>query len=143
MNSIGQIKKMSYSDWLGVATSGLCAIHCALTPVFFAAKPVLESTVGEHHHGSGFWALLDYVFLVVSLSAVWYSARHTHHKGIKIVLWGAWVVFAIGLVSEPFHFQYGKWFMYAGSFTLVVAHVYNHHYCKKSRIAVHTDRSIS
>ncbi len=129
---MSQMKKINYSDLLGVAASGLCAIHCALTPLFFATRPVLESTLGHHHHGAGFWALLDYLFLVLSLVAVWYSARHTSHTGIKKVLWGAWIIFAIGLLSEPFHFHHGIWFMYAGSITLVVAHLYNHRYCKKS-----------
>lgn len=132
---MGQLKRLQYSDLLGVAASGLCAIHCAITPLFFAARPVLESTMGEHSHGSGFWALLDYIFLVLSLAAVWYSAKHTTHTGIKRVLWGAWGLFAIGLLSELFHFHEGIWFMYVGSFTLVAAHLYNHRYCK-SRIAI-------
>lgn len=126
-----QTKKLNYSDWLGAAASGLCVIHCTLTPLLFAARPMLESTLDVHAHGSGFWALLDYLFLILSLAAVWYSARHTGHTGIKWILWGAWGIFAIGLLSEPFHFSYGKWFMYAGSITLVVAHLYNHRYCKK------------
>lgn len=140
---IGQTGKLSYSDVLGVAASGLCAIHCALTPVFFATRPILENTIGKHSHGSGFWALLDYLFLVLSLVSVWYSARYTTHTAIKSVLWGAWVVFAMGLLSETFHFPYGKWFMYIGSITLVVAHVHNHQYCKKSKRNVtseNTDR---
>ncbi|MEL6305436.1 MAG: MerC domain-containing protein, partial [Bacteroidota bacterium] len=104
-NGAGQIEKLRYSDFLGVAASGLCAIHCALTPVFFAARPILESTVGHHHHGNGFWSLLDYLFLVLSLAAVWYSARHTRHKGIRKVLWVAWVVFAIPMVISMCHDQ--------------------------------------
>ncbi|MEM6892167.1 MAG: MerC domain-containing protein [Bacteroidota bacterium] len=136
-NGTGQIEKLSYSDFLGVAASGLCAIHCALTPLFFAARPVLESTMGHHHHhGDGFWGLLDYLFLVLSLVAVWYSAKHTHHKRIRWVLWAAWAVFAIGLLSEIFHFEQGKWLMYAGSIVLVVAHWYNHRYCKRLRTDV-------
>ena len=136
MRSIGQMEKLGYSDFLGAVASGLCAIHCALTPVFFAARPVLETTMGKHSHGPGFWALLDYLFLVLSLAAVWYSARHTDHTGIKRALWGAWSIFAIGLLSESFHFHHGIWFMYVGSITLVVTHLYNHRHCKKSRMKV-------
>lgn len=140
-NTINQMEKLKYSDLLGVAASGLCAIHCALTPLFFAAKPVLESTMGEHSHGTGFWAFLDYFFLVFSLLAVWYSARHTKHKTIKMVLWIAWVVFAFGLLSELFHIHYGIWFMYIGSIALVVAHLYNHRYCKNLKIKVSTEKT--
>ncbi len=132
MNAKGQTQKLGYSDLLGVSASGLCAIHCAIAPLLFASKPLLESTLGEHghSHGPGFWALLDYLFLLLSLVAVWYSAKHTSHKKIKAVLWIAWVVFSLGLLSESFHFERGKWFMYMGSIVLVVAHTYNHRYHK-------------
>ena len=115
---------------MGVAASGLCAIHCTLTPIFFAARPVLEGTMGSHTHGVSFWGALDYVFLVLSLVAVWYSARHSGHPTIKKVLWIAWLVFAVGLLSEPLDIAYGKWLMYAGSLVLVVAHLQNYRYCQ-------------
>ena len=124
--------KLGRSDILGVTASGLCAIHCTITPILFAAKPVMEGTLGEHAHGSAFWALFDYVFLILSLVAVWYSARHTSLTSIKWVLWAAWLVFAFGLLSEPLEIPYGKWFMYAGSITLVIAHLQNYRYCQKN-----------
>ena len=127
---MNQLKKLDYSDWLGAATSGLCAIHCMLTPLFFAAKPVLESTGVEHAHG--LWGMLDFVFLILSLLAVWFSARHTTHSTLKWVLWFAWGVFAVGLLSESFAF--GKWLMYAGSITLVIAHIKNHRHCQQCKL---------
>ncbi len=127
------IRNLNRSDLFGAAVSGLCAIHCTLTPIFFVAKPVIESTVGEHAHGSHLWLALDYIFLVLSLGAVWYSSRHTNHQMIKRVLWIAWFVFAFGLLSEPFDLSFGKAFMYLGSITLVIAHVKNYRYCRKCR----------
>ncbi len=123
--------KINQSDIFGAAVSGLCAVHCTLTPLFFASRPLLERSFGEHAHGSGFWAALDYVFLFLSLLAVWYSARHTTHKTLKWVLWGAWLVFAIGLLSEPLDFSHGIWLMYAGSIALVLAHIQNYRYCQR------------
>ena len=133
MRAKGQIQKLRYSDLLGVSASGLCAIHCALAPVLFASRPVLESSLAEHGHGPGFWALLDYLFLILSLLAVWFSARHTINKRIKVIFWVSWLVFTVGLLSESFHFEQGKWFMYLGSIALVVAHSYNHRYCKTNK----------
>jgi hypothetical protein len=127
-----QTENLEYSDWLGAAASGLCAIHCTLTPLLFAAKPVLEGSSGEHH-SPGFWAALDYIFLGLSLLAVWYSARHTSHGTVKWVLWAAWIVFAIGLLSEPLELSFGKWLMYAGSISLVIAHLKNYHHCQKCK----------
>lgn len=131
---MNQTKKLDYSDWLGAATSGLCAIHCTLTPLFFAAKPVLESTVGED--GLGVWGMLDYVFLILSLLAVWYSTRHTTHAHLKWILWLAWAVFAIGLLAEPLELSFGKWLMYAGSITLVIAHIKNYRHCQQCKLEV-------
>lgn len=127
---MSQIKKLDYSDWLGAAASGLCAIHCTLTPLFFAAKPVWESTAVEYGHGV--WGMLDYVFLILSFLAVRYSALHTTHITLKWVLWLAWGVFALGLLSESFAF--GKWLMYAGSITLVIAHIKNYRHCQQCKV---------
>ena len=127
-------RKINRSDIMGALASGLCAIHCGLTPLlFFAAQPVLESTVDGHSHGSIWWGALDYVFLILSLVAVYFSAKHTHHKEIKWVLWIAWSIFAIGLLSEPFHLSYGKWLMYIGSAVLIIAHLKNYQYTQNLR----------
>ena len=124
--------KINRSDILGASASALCAIHCTLSPLLFALKPVLESTNGNHSHTAGCWAALDYIFLVISLVAVWYSARHTNHSNIKWILWAAWGLFAFGLLSEPFDLSFGKWLMYGGSFTLFITHWKNYQLCQKS-----------
>lgn len=120
--------KTSLSDIFGAAISGLCAIHCTLTPLLFATRPLLESTLGAHSHHSGWWATLDYVFLTLSLLAVWYSSRHGSPVNIKWILWLGWVVFAAGLISEHLHFPRGIWLMYAGSIALITAHLYSYRY---------------
>ena len=129
---MSHIRKLDFSDWLGVAASCLCAIHCTLTPIFFAAKPIWETTMGEHVHG--IWEMLDYVFLILSLMAVWYSARHTTHTTLKWVLWFAWGIFTVGLLTESFFF--GKWLMYTGSIILVMAHIKNYRHCQKCKLGM-------
>jgi hypothetical protein len=122
----------NYSNLLGAAASGLCAVHCAATPLLFAAKPILEHATMDHGHahGSSLWAVFDYVFLVLSFVAVWYSARHTDHRLLKRILWISWSVFAVGLLSESFHLPYSHWLMYGGSIALVVAHLKNFQHCR-------------
>lgn len=122
----------NYSNLLGAAASGLCAIHCAVTPLLFAAKPMLEHAAAEHGHahGSPLWAAFDYIFLVLSFVAVWFSARHTNHNTLKKALWVSWLVFAVGILFEAFHLPYGHWLMYSGSIALVVAHLLNYRHCR-------------
>lgn len=122
----------NYSNLLGAAASGLCAIHCAATPFIFAAKPLIEQVYDghEHAHGSPLWAAFDYIFLVLSFVAVWYSTRYTNHRNLKRLLWLGWVVFAAGILFEAFHLPYGHWLMYGGSFALVVTHLANYRHCQ-------------
>lgn len=76
------------------------------------------------------WAMLDYLFLFVSLLAVWYSARHTSSRSVRLLLWVGWAGFAAGLLLEAGAFAFGKWLMYAGSVALVVTHVVNFRHCR-------------
>ncbi len=127
-------KRVIYADWLGISASGLCLIHCALTPLLFTAKPLYYGMIGRQVHNHGAWAALDYVFLILSFLAVWYAARNTSFITLKWVLWAAWIAFTIGLLLESMHLAFGHWLMYVGSITLVMAHIKNfyhgQHHCK-------------
>jgi len=125
-------RSSSYSNLLGAAASGLCAVHCAITPLIFAAKPLLAHAHDghEHAHGSPLWAAFDYIFLALSFVAVWYSVRNTSHSNLKKVLWASWGVFAAGILFEAFHLPYGHWLMYTGSIALVVGHLLNYRHCQ-------------
>ena len=119
----------SRSDFFGAVISGICAVHCTLTPFLFAARPLLETTGHAAAHGDYWWALLDYVFLFFSLLAVGYSVRRTDSPSIRIWLWVAWAVFALGLLLEPLELPFAKALMYVGSFTLIFAHLRNLRHC--------------
>lgn len=116
---------------MGVAVSALCAIHCTLTPLLFAAKPLLESTVDEGSRHSLLWHGLDYIFLILSLLAVWFSSRNTGYKLIALLLWLAWGLFTVGIFAEQCEFEAGKWLMYFGSISLVITHLQNYRYCRQ------------
>ena len=121
------------SDLLGVSASGLCAVHCILTPFLFAARPVMDGTIGQFVYDSGLWFVMDYIFWMFSLAAVWYSTRFTSHATIKWILWISLSVFTGGLLSEALELSYGKWFMYLGSISLIITHLQNHRYCQKCK----------
>lgn len=135
---MNRLTRLNYSDVMGVTASGLCAIHCAITPFLFASKPLLEFALVDHahNHGPGVWQYLDYFFLVVSFFAVLFSTSLTHLNKIKWMLWGGWFIFSFGLLSEALHIHGGIWMMYLGSFILVIAHLYNHRRCRNVKVSV-------
>jgi hypothetical protein len=128
-------RKTDYADWIGIAASALCTLHCLLTPVVFAAKPFLVTVSAGHSHGPAFWSFLDYVFLALSLLAIWYAVGHAANSFMKIALWIFWGLFAAGLLMESNEIMMGKWLMYAGSFALIMLHLVNYHQ-HKHRLSV-------
>lgn len=134
---MNRLVRLTNSDIIGVAASGLCALHCAIAPLIFATRPFVKVSVdyGHDHHGFGIWAIMDYLFMAISFFAVRYSAKQNQHKVLKWVLWAAWVVFTMGLALEAFAFENGVVLMYTGSFVLIIAHSYSHRYCKRIKVS--------
>jgi hypothetical protein len=123
-------------DLVGMLASGLCAIHCAMVPLFFAAQPLVYEAISEaghhgHEHGHGLWASLDIVFLVLSLIAVHYAAKASHQPKTRAWLWGGLGVFAAGLLME--YLGMVGWLMYVGSAILVITHLVNFRQCRVPR----------
>ncbi|MEO0340777.1 MAG: MerC domain-containing protein [Bacteroidota bacterium] len=127
-------RNVDYSDFMGVAASALCTIHCALSPLLFMTKPAVIQTFGRPAHSHDAWASLDYIFLILSLIAVWYSSEHTANDNLSWVLWGAWSLFAIGLFLEPLELSFGIFLMYIGSILLVITHLENYRHCQHCTI---------
>ncbi len=126
MSRLLSTEKLKISDMFGASISGLCALHCALSPLLFISKPLTTGLTDHHHHGNSFWAVLDFVFLALSLVAVWYSSTHTSIKASKWLLWLAWFALAFGIVAEHADIPNGTWLMYAGSISLIIIHIRNY-----------------
>ncbi len=108
------------SDKIGIVSAVLCSIHCLIVPVLFLVK---VSWAQQHRTVSlpAWWELMDYVFMVISFTAVSHSAGHTPFKIIKIFLWIFWVVLMISIVfSSLLH-----WMAYFASAGLIITHFMN------------------
>jgi len=60
------------SDIMGALASGLCMMHCIITPFLFAALATTCSEVGPL-----WWKMVDFVFLVITFIAIRYTAKST------------------------------------------------------------------
>ena len=111
-------------DWLGLAASILCAIHCVATPFVFAAFPLLREA-------GGLWSMIDIGFLFISLFAVWGTVRVTGVQWVRYVGPIGWVVLALGVAAERVGVAGSDAMMYLGAAGLLVAHVANIRYCRR------------
>ena len=118
------------SDVFGAIANGLCLVHCMITPIIFAVKPVLDNAFLGQAQWGHYWASLDYAFWIISFVAVWISARNTSNRKIKWAFWVAWFVFAVGIILGANSVEIGSWLMHIGSLSLLLAHIKNYQYCQ-------------
>ncbi|MCU0354528.1 MAG: MerC domain-containing protein [Cytophagales bacterium] len=106
-------------DWMGIASSVGCIIHCLLMPI------LLSSAASFTAHSEYHW--LDFLFLTLAAVAVWFTVRKTHSMLVRIILVAAWAIFAGSIIWEE-SIPFASVLMYAGSVLLIVGHALNLRY---------------
>ncbi|WP_299017096.1 MerC domain-containing protein [uncultured Polaribacter sp.] len=115
------------SDTIGMFSSGLCMVHCLLTPFIFVSQ--INTNVTEQIKPF-WWSNLDYLFLVIGFFAVFQSTKNTTRTLMKILLWLFWsLLFLLVLNEKNEIFHLPDLIMYAVTITLVILHFYNLKYC--------------
>ncbi len=114
-------------DKLGITLSGLCAIHCLITPFLAVAIPVLGETFEQP------WVhILMAVFVVpVGLFAFYSGYNHHKKKGLTALGVAGLGMVGVGLLAPISGINlFGHDFItITGSLCLVVAHVLNRRAC--------------
>jgi uncharacterized BrkB/YihY/UPF0761 family membrane protein len=112
-----------YADYAGIIAAAICLIHCLAAPLVLGAAAHSH----EHaHHPEGPWYLhrgWDFVFLGIGLMAVRYSARHSHHRWMKWLLWGTFASLAMSVLLEASG-EIFRYMVYVASAALISAHVF-------------------
>ncbi len=114
-------------DALGIGTSILCAIHCALLPVLLGSLPVFG--VNIIHNLVFEWGMIALAFAVGSYSL--FHGYIKHHRSLVPVL-----IFSFGfifLVLKQFFVQYEIPFLIIAVVLIISAHFYNYRLCHRSK----------
>ncbi|HQW92301.1 MAG: MerC domain-containing protein [Chitinophagaceae bacterium] len=114
-------------DALGIGTSIICAIHCALLPVLMSTLPIFGINI--IHNVFFEWGMIVLAFVVGS-----YSLFHgfvKHHRSVVPVL-----IFSVGfifLVLKQFFVQYEILLLVIAVICIISAHFYNYRLCHRSK----------
>ena len=115
------------SDLFGALASGLCLIHCLITPFIFLAQTCSRTCCDT---APMWWRTIDFIFLIVSFFAVHWSVKLTTKSWLKIAFWGSWVGFFLLLSNEHLHIlALPHEITYLPSLGLIALHFYNRKYC--------------
>ena len=116
------------SDLLGAAASGLCMIHCMATPLIFISKACTATCCAS---APLWWQLVDYLFLVISLVAIYYASKNSTNTYVKVGLYTSWVLLLGTILCERFLLGVvPASVVYIPALFIVILHIYNHKYCK-------------
>ena len=117
----------SKSDVMGATASALCLVHCLAAPFLFVAQ------AGVAIHGEGhphWWGVLDLVFLVISLVAVYWSAKHTSKRWVYYAFWSSWLFLTFVVMNEKLSLApLPEVLIFIPTVALIFIHLYNRKYC--------------
>ncbi|MFK7755861.1 MAG: MerC domain-containing protein [Flavobacteriales bacterium] len=111
------------SDTFGALASGLCMVHCFITPFVFIAQTCSATCCDS---APAWWRWIDYVFLIISFFAVYSSSRNSGNNFIKKALWISWSALFIILVNLQLKLVPIPGFLkHISALSLVTFHLYN------------------
>ena len=110
------------ADYMGIAGSVLCLIHCLVTPAL-----AIGGSLSLHDHPAG--GLLNYFFILFNGIAVYFATRDHNIPVLRYFLWTAFVLFSCSLLLEKYNFTF-QLLGYLWSALLILGHGYNLLYCK-------------
>ena len=116
------------SDTIGAIASTLCVIHCLVTPLLFAAQSYLAV---QYEAISFWWKNLDFLFVAISIVAVYRSVKKSTNIYLKYALWVSCLVLFLLIVNEKLAWiSLEEYITYIAALTLAILHVYNLNYCQ-------------
>ncbi len=112
-------KRLPYiSDRVGIIASVVCLVHCLIFPVLVLLRIPLSEWLHE------FWHALEYLFLLVSFAAVYFSARSTAKPWMRYFLWVSFFALAASILLKHYEDVFDTMAIVA-AVILIVAHIVN------------------
>lgn len=116
------------SDHIGVTASSLCMLHCFFTPLLFLSQATSVTFTQEIPF---LWQSLNYVFLLISFLAIYYTAKNSSKLSVKVLLVSTWLILSSLIINEFFEIiSIPELYTYAAATSLAGLHVYNLKYCR-------------
>ena len=125
------LRKNIQSDLIGVIASGLCAIHCIVTPFLFLAQSC--SSTSCCGSTPSWWSSIDYLFIGITFLAVYQSGKNSSKSWIKYGLLVIWGLLSVLVLNEKFNLlNIAEGWKYLTAVGLICLHLYNLKFCRCS-----------
>jgi len=119
--------RQNNSDTFGALASGLCLLHCIITPFIF----IVQSSTADHVEVPVWWGTIDIILIIISFIAVYWSGKNTTKQWVKFGLWLCWALMSFVIINEKIGLlELSESSIYAPAIGLISLHIYNRKYCK-------------
>jgi len=119
-----------HHDKLGIVSSTLCMIHCIGTPFIFFAKACQTTCCSG---APVWWLVIDYIFLVISFVAIYYTTQKKINIWLNKLFWISWTTLLFAVIEHSFSLSLvPNYFIYIPAFIIILLHIYSLKYCKCS-----------
>ena len=116
------------TDNIGIIASALCMVHCIATPFIFFVQ-TCSTTCCEA--SPTWWKSFDFIFLVISLFAIYHSSKNTSENWMKYAMWTSWFLLLAVIANENIQlFELYPYTNYTPAILLIVLHIYNLKCCQ-------------
>ena len=114
-------------DGVGIFTSLLCAIHCALLPVVLPTLSLFG--IGINHNNFFEWSMIGIAFLV-GVYALIHGYKKHHHQILPFIIFLGGFVF---LVAKQFFADQKLVLLLLAVFSIITAHLINYKFCTRNQ----------
>ena len=130
------IKKIQY-DKIGIISSSLCMIHCMGTPFIFIAKACTTTCCSN---APTWWLMIDYLFLIISFVAIYFTTTKELKSWINISFWTIWIFLLLATLDHSLRLSiFPNYFIYVPASLIIILHFCNLNFniCKNENCNQH------
>ncbi|MCH9625393.1 MAG: hypothetical protein S4CHLAM123_05670 [Chlamydiales bacterium] len=122
------IRSKFNADYIGMASSSLCLVHCMMTLFIFIAQACTMSCCASSPR---WWRAIDFLFLVISFVAVYFAAKNTSKRWVRTAFYLLFSLLSVFIINHHAHLiALPIQFNYLSAALLFLLHLYNRKYCK-------------
>ena len=116
------------SDHVGITASSFCMLHCFFTPLLFLSQATSVTLTNKIPF---LWQSLNFLFLLISLLAIYHTVKNSTRLSVKVLLVSSWLILTILILNEFFEISsIPELYTYVSATSLAGLHVYNLKHCR-------------
>ena len=112
---------------LGLSAGLVCAIHCALLPLFISSLPLLGINLLDNYF---FEAGMILIALAIGGASLSHGYRRHHHHLLPLFLFIAGIIL---LIIKHFFIQITLWLVIPSSVFIILAYYLNWKFCREAK----------